>query len=657
MRNLFFLCIHVLTCCSTIVPSQAADEPRIDRESITAHWFNDDSCFWYENKRLNGGHEFIVVDARKGTRAAAFDQQRLAAALSQQLDDKILPEQLPVKSLAFLPDGQIRLSGAKGDWVLNLADYALVSEQPDVSSKPESLGFSRRLRRSRRTGQETEIRFSNQRDKLVNLFWIDSTGERVSYGQLQPGQSRAQHTFAGHIWLITADDDEIIAVFEAISDPSDAIIDDRDPDIRQRPARRDRGPNRRGSKSPDANWTVESRDHNLWLQAKDKPAIQLTTNGTAENSWQRDISRARGVQMRYSLTDDGSRAADVFWSPDSQRFVAVRTKSAPERRVHLIESSPSDQTQPRLHSYPYLKPGDDIPIQQLGLFHAGDGKYIELDNQLFSNPFSIRDIRWAPDCASFTFQYNQRGHQVYRVIRVDAESGEVTPIVDEQCETFFDYAGKLHVSFLDETNELIWMSERDGWNHLYLIDSSSGEVKSQITQGPWVVRGVDRIDVDKRQVWFRAGGIHAGQDPYHVHFARVDFDGSNLVLLTDSDGTHEVEYSPNGEFLIDKWSRVDWRQSMNCVARPTAVWSANWSDRTSASLPPVASGCHRDLWPRAVTARPIFSELFTGPGALIPTNHTRSSRTSMPVRIALTCLKRFGGPIVISRKSPTEDSS
>src|SRR6185369_2394045 len=97
----------------------------------------------------------------------------------------------------------------------------------------------------------------------------------------------------------------------------------------------------------------------------------------------------------------------------------------------------------------------------------------------------------------------------------------------------------------------------DGWNHLYLYDSKTGEVKNQITRGPWVVRGVDFVDREKRQIWFRAGGIRAEQDPYYIHYCRVNFDGSGLVVLTAGDGTHEVEFSPDRKFLIDSYSRVD----------------------------------------------------------------------------------------------------
>src|SRR5512133_2639443 len=101
------------------------------------------------------------------------------------------------------------------------------------------------------------------------------------------------------------------------------------------------------------------------------------------------------------------------------------------------------------------------------------------------------------------------------------------------------------------------MSERDGWCHLYLYDALTGRVQNQVTRGNWVVRGVDRVDKEKRQVWFRTGGIGPGLDPYFVHYCRVNFDGTGLVMLTEGNGTHAVQESPEHRFFVDTWSRVD----------------------------------------------------------------------------------------------------
>ncbi len=53
---------------------------------------------------------------------------------------------------------------------------------------------------------------------------------------------------------------------------------------------------------------------------------------------------------------------------------------------------------------------------------------------------------------------------------------------------------------LNDGKEIIWASERDGWEHLYLYDGVTGKVKNQITKGDWLVRNVDNVDDDKRQI-------------------------------------------------------------------------------------------------------------------------------------------------------------
>ncbi|HTU89815.1 MAG TPA: DPP IV N-terminal domain-containing protein, partial [Gemmataceae bacterium] len=304
---------------------------------------------------------------------------------------------------------------------------------------------------------------------------------------------------------------------------------------RERSPRRRRGERPRAG-SPDGKWTAFVKDHNLHL-------------------------RERASGKEFALSNDGN-ADDaytdrVYWAPDSKKLVGMRTKKGQEHKVYLIESSPRDRLQPKLHTLDYLKPGDRIAITKPHLFNVASRKEIAVKDELFANPWSVQDQRWSPDSRRFTFLYNQRGHQVLRLVAVDAGSGATRAVIDEQSKTFIDYNSKFFAHYLDATNEIIWMSERDGWNHLYLYDAATGQVKNQITKGAWVVRGVERVDDKARQIWFRAGGIHSGQDPYYIHYCRVNFDGSGLACLTDGDGTHNIEYSPDRRYLIDTYSRVD----------------------------------------------------------------------------------------------------
>ncbi|HTL74138.1 MAG TPA: prolyl oligopeptidase family serine peptidase, partial [bacterium] len=183
-----------------------------------------------------------------------------------------------------------------------------------------------------------------------------------------------------------------------------------------------------------------------------------------------------------------------------------------------------------------------------------------IPNDLFSNaftPYGELNIRWSPRGDEFYFDYNQRGHQLYRVLAVNATNGAIRTVVEERSKTFVDYETKTWREWLDDSGELLWMSERDSWAHLYLYDIATGSVKNLVTRGDWVVREVLKVDATKRQVWFLASGVRPGEDPYHHQLCRVNFDGSGFVQLTEGDGDNSVEFSPDSRYFIARWSRVD----------------------------------------------------------------------------------------------------
>jgi dipeptidyl aminopeptidase/acylaminoacyl peptidase len=298
-------------------------------------------------------------------------------------------------------------------------------------------------------------------------------------------------------------------------------------------------------KSPDGKREALIVNYNLAVRAVDaKEPVVLSTDGSEGNYY---------------------NARSIVWSPDSTKIAVYRVRPGYKREVRYIESSPEDQVQPKFSSIVYAKPGDVLDLEQPVLFDVASGRQINVDNALFPNPYELSDPVWRKDSKAFTFEYNQRGHQVYRVIEVDA-NGKPRAVISDEPATFFSYrnangsladSGRRYRYDVNDGREIIWMSERDGWSHLYLYDGATGSVKNQITKGEFVVRAVQRVDESNRQIWFSAGGTHAGKDPYFASYYRINFDGSGLTELTTTDANHNVSFSVDGQLYVDNYSRLD----------------------------------------------------------------------------------------------------
>jgi dipeptidyl aminopeptidase/acylaminoacyl peptidase len=290
--------------------------------------------------------------------------------------------------------------------------------------------------------------------------------------------------------------------------------------------------------------------------------------GSPDGRWQalvRNINinvRETGQTEGALLSTDGSEGVPyqfqtIVWSPDSTKLAAYKVRPGYDRLVHYVESSPDDQVQPKYSTRVYRKPGDPVDIRYPAVFDVVSRRQHVVDTTLFPNPYAISTLVWRRDSRAVTFEYNQRGHQVFRAIEIDAATGRARALVSEEPTTYFNYYDKKYRYDVGDGRETVWMSERDGWNHLYLYDGATGQVKNQITKGNWVVRDVDHVDEENRVITFRASGMHPGRDPYLLHHYRINFDGTGLVPITSADANHTLTFSPDRAFYVDTYSRVD----------------------------------------------------------------------------------------------------
>ena len=626
-RILPLLAVPLLLTAPTIAQGSLADYERaaqlaerlrglVLNESLDATWVSGSEVVFRDQASADRWR-FARVDAMTGARADAFDHDRASTLVTELLGVEVSPDAIPIERFAADGDALYALLEG-GAHALAITDAGV--EAADIDQINAFRLEPTTQRRSRDDGGETEVLFINTRDEPVELVWLDRSGQERSYGALDAGQRRRQHTFAGHLWLVRSGELHL-GVYRARAGVS-VIRIGAPPQTPEEQAPTPVG------RSPNGRWEAVVHDHNVLI---------------------RDLESGRTHEMTTDGTSADRYTGRFTWSPDSRRLVVIRAEPEQTHTVSMIDTAPDDQTQPRLVQHQYIKPGDEIERARPKLFDIESRREIPVAEELTPNPWSISRLEWASDSSSFYFLYNERGHQNLRVIEVNATTGQARAVIEERSETFIDYAGKTLLHRVPDTGEIIWMSERDGWNHLYLLNAETGELR-QITTGEWMVRSVDRIDNETREIWFRAVGVTPGQDPYHVHHGRISFSGWGPIWLTEGDGTHEISLSPDDSCYIDTWSRVDHppvhelrRSSDGSLVRELA--RADWTALLDAGWRPperfVANGRDgtTDIWGLIYTpttfdesvSYPIIENIYAGPhGHFVPKSF-RAWRSSMAI--------------------------
>jgi dipeptidyl aminopeptidase/acylaminoacyl peptidase len=508
---------------------------RVTREQLQPHW-REDGSFWYRVKTGPGSmFQWVDVNPVKGQKSVVISSMEIKKALEILSVNK--PRGNVIDALEPIEDQNgfysLRIGGLWWRWNKTAGEL-----KPDESKKAKMKSSDpyRGPKASLRQGSETFITVINKSGGLAHLQWIDPDGKPKGYGHLQPGESRRQHTFGGHVWRVFDDKGNDLAWIEAEDEPTTVEIRDAGEKKNDEKSLSKPRSSMKSKGKSDLPSDFETRDFNIYIRNPDPmKTTELTTDGTEKEAY-------HGPFLK---------------SPDGRYVIARKVRPEQKHTVTIVESSPKDQLQPKTIEFQYLKPGDTIEQSWPVLIDLQSKRSIAIDKSLMENPWSIGEYHWAEDSSEFYFLYNQRGHQVVRLVGLNLKNGTCRTVVEEKFDSFVDYTNKTWMHWIPETTQLLWMSERSGWNHLYLVDVASGKVLKPLTNGEWVVRKVEKIDEKNRQIWFYAGGMDPKQDPYHLHLARVNFDGSDFKVLTEGDGSHSVSFSPDGKYLIDRYSRVD----------------------------------------------------------------------------------------------------
>lgn len=311
--------------------------------------------------------------------------------------------------------------------------------------------------------------------------------------------------------------------------------------------------------SPDGRWIAYLKDHNVFVRSTvDGEVVQLSHDGRESYDYGREDYTPDFV-LKDSEKPEPPRISAI-WSPDSRKLFTYRTDHRQTGPTYVLQSVvPNGGMRTQLHAYPYPLPGDEtLPTLEPVVFDVEQRKQTDIAARpLFAPLMSWRLPRgfWTEDSKKVYFIDMMRGYKAGYLIEADANTGQARRIIEERSVVLVDHNVQL-LALIDNGEQILWSSERDGWNHLYLYDGRTGKLLRQVTKGQWPVREVVHVDEQNRVVYFTAGGREAG-DPYLRRLYRISLDGTGLKLLTPEDADHDVTMSPTGRFFIDVYSKVN----------------------------------------------------------------------------------------------------
>ncbi len=326
-----------------------------------------------------------------------------------------------------------------------------------------------------------------------------------------------------------------------------------------RPARpapsRSKAPN---DLSPDKTTAAFIRDWNLWVRdERTGEERQLTTDGVKDFGYATD-------NAGWTHTD----APILVWSPDSKKIATFQQDQRKTGFMYLVPvtNRHPDLEQWR---YPLLGDKDVTTIQPVVIdLVSGKTTRFKMDPEqhrsTLCDDVSCRggagwdDVQFAPDGKHLALVTTSRDHKDETLRVADTETGEVHDVFHDHADSYYESGqDKVNWRYLPGTNEFLWYSERTNYGQIYLYDLTTGKLKNQITHGYGPVTQVLRVDEKKRVIYFLATGKEAGQDPYFTHYYRVGFDGQGQTQLTPEVADHAITPSEDGSTFVDVYSTVN----------------------------------------------------------------------------------------------------
>lgn len=290
--------------------------------------------------------------------------------------------------------------------------------------------------------------------------------------------------------------------------------------------------------SPKGHFVSFVREQNLYvLNLETRQLTALTQDGGGA---------IKNAMAEFVAQEEMDRMTGYWWAPDESAIAFTRID---ESAVELVTRNEiyADGIKLTEQRYPYA--GKNNVSIELGVVNIEDNNVRWIDIGQTPDSYLPR-VKWLPDSQHVSFQWQSRDQQTLD-LRIAALNGSAAPttVIKERSKAWVNLNNDLH--FLKQQPQLVWASERDGFNHLYLFDLQ-GQLIKQLTKGAWAVDEVEYVDEQAGWVYFTGRKTSV----IEKHLYRVPLTGGEIEQISRRAGMHGPVFADNQPIYLDYFNSL-----------------------------------------------------------------------------------------------------
>jgi dipeptidyl-peptidase-4 len=285
------------------------------------------------------------------------------------------------------------------------------------------------------------------------------------------------------------------------------------------------------------------------------PDGRRTIDFDAGNLWVREIDAGTRVQLTANAVPGSIRNGRAAWSPDGELIAFVEYDDS---RVRLRSSlAPGDPSYPGVTETRFARVGERITSLRVGVVSPEAGDILWLDLPDHADGFYLGQVEWALSSDELLIETMSRFRDEHEFLLADVRTGGVTRIYHESdpAWTVASYQKNAGLEWIRDGRSFLVLSEKDGWRRAYLC-SRDGEPEAVLTPGEFDIIERAHVDEVRNLFYFYA----SPDDATSRYLFRVPLDGRGAperVTPDDQPGTHQYEFSPDGQWAFHTYSRFD----------------------------------------------------------------------------------------------------